>query len=70
MIIPILPLPWVLALLVIPLWLVFLGGELHGDADDTIHRAVIRGTLDWPALDYLDTARIHYRPNTEIVLPG
>lgn len=62
--------PWVLALLVIPVWLVFLGGELYGDADDTILRAVMRGTVDWRALDYLDTARIHYRRHSEVTLPS
>jgi len=60
---------WLLILLVIPVWLIFLGGEMYGDADDPILRAVMRGTIDWPALDYLDAARIHYRTISDITGP-
>jgi hypothetical protein len=62
--------PWLLILLVIPAWMFFLGGELRGEADEIILEAVVRGTIDWSALDYLDDARIHYRPRTQISAPS
>jgi hypothetical protein len=60
---------WLIILLAIPVWMTVLSDEQIVEADRLIVSAVIRGTVQWPALNHLDTARLHFRHTTNVTEP-